>query len=326
MPLIERGEQAACSGLPPEVLNRYCDGDVVEWDEKRRVLRTVLSANAETNTLLVTERCDNRCVFCSQPPNDFDDHHLYMKAALAILSFDSREFVGISGGEPTFNRDAFLRLLQLLRRFRNKTPLHILTNGRSFSDAAWTRRVSEEVADRVVLWGVPLYGHKASLHDELVKSKGAFADTVQGLLHASEYGFPIELRIVPTARNLGHVKHIVSFVAEHIPFVHCVSIMNLEPQGWARKNYHSLHVPVQKQNPGLLDACRAARVKGLEVRLFNYPLCLLDETLRPIAVKSISDWKNYYPPECDSCQLFDDCGGFFTSATGRFIEPVEAIR
>ena len=324
--IIERGENAVKYGLSQEVLNNYCDGDVINFDDKRGSLRTLLSANAKTNTLLVTERCDNRCVFCSQPPNDFEDNHLYVKAAIAIINFDTKEFVGISGGEPTYNRSAFLNLLKILKQFHNKTPLHILSNGRSFSDTAYIKQISEEINDKVVLWGIPLYGHKASLHDELVQSDGAFVDTVQGLLNASEYGFLIELRIVPTARNIGYLGHIVSFVAENIPFVNCISIMNLEPKGWARKNYNSLYVEVKKQNPSLLDAYNVSRKKGLNIRLFNYPLCLIDEKLRRIAVKSISDWKNYYPPECEGCKSLDDCGGFFTSATGKFIEPVEAIK
>jgi hypothetical protein len=44
-------------------------------------------------------------------------------------------------------------------------------------------------------------------------------------------------------------------------------------------------------------------------------LCLLDPELRSFSVKSISDWKNEYMPECVGCQLMDRCAGFFSSAT-----------
>ena len=32
--------------------------------------------------------------------------------------------------------------------------------------------------------------------------------------------------------------------------------------------------------------------------IYNHQLCLIDRALWPFAVKSISDWKNEYHPEC----------------------------
>ena len=32
--------------------------------------------------------------------------------------------------------------------------------------------------------------------------------------------------------------------------------------------------------------------------IYNHQLCLIDRGLWPFAVKSISDWKNEYHPEC----------------------------
>jgi len=308
------------------LLKSFEFGDIVWLDGRSRRIRTLLSRKSTANTLLVTERCENRCVFCSQPPNEKPDAELYVRAALAILNFNTDEYVGISGGEPTYNERSFRHLLRTLKDYGNKTRLHILSNGRRFSDLSFAKDIADLVEDREVLWGIPLYGHRRGLHDELVAANGAFEETIQGLINLGETGQAIELRIIPTQMNLLNLANIVKFVATQFPSIRIISIMNLEPKGWARKNFGDLYVRVADQNKHLCAAIDAAATAGREIRLFNYPLCLLDIDLREYSCKSISDWKNYYPDECTECKLLDECGGFFASATGQFIEKLEVQR
>jgi His-Xaa-Ser system radical SAM maturase HxsC len=185
--------------------------------------------------------------------------------------------------------------------------------------------VSETLRNRAVLWGIPLYGHTAVLHDALVGTSGAFSDSIRGLGNLASFGQEVELRIVPTKQNLDSLHRIVSFLAFSYLSVRTISIMHLEPKGLARKNYSSLYVPVREQVPHLEAATEVGERYGLSVRLFNYPLCLLSENLRSRAVQSISDWKNYYPAACNGCRVRKECGGFFTSAIGRFLEKVEVL-
>src|SRR5437763_2677488 len=44
------------------------DGDIVRIDPARRSLRALYRRSSPSNFFLVTERCDNFCVMCSQPP------------------------------------------------------------------------------------------------------------------------------------------------------------------------------------------------------------------------------------------------------------------
>lgn len=314
-------ESVYCS----ELFSVFDEGDIVWLNSKSKTIHSVLTKKANANTLLVTERCDNRCDFCSQPPNDKADELLYENAALSILNFNSESFVGISGGEPTFNRSAFLTLLETLQIYNNKTPLHILTNGRSFSDSEYLNKVMKTVTDKSIVWGIPLYGHKNSIHDSLVGSKDAFKETVEGILNLSNYGQYIELRIIPVKENIKTLPRIIDFIVSSLPNVSVISIMNLEPIGWAKYNYNSLHVDVEKQVEYLQSAVMLSEVHGIDIRLFNYPLCLISDELQHYACQSISDWKNYYAKECETCSLKPNCCGFFTSAKGKFIEIVEAV-
>lgn len=319
-PTIDSENEIACKDL----FTNFSTGDIVWIDNRRKLIKSILSKHSNSNTLLLTEQCENRCSFCSQPPNNFSDTHLYNNALLALLNYNTDEFIGLSGGEPTKNKKSFIYLLNSLNEFNIPTKLHVLTHGRNFSDKDFTSLISMLVEKRIVLWGIPIYGHRSSLHDNIVNSEGALVDTLQGLAHICEYGLQVEVRIVSCSNNIAYLPDIVNFIANSFMSLKTISIMNMEPKGLARKHYKSLYVPIKKQNKYILKAIDYGIRYGLDIRLFNYPLCLLDLELRSYAAKSISDWKNYYPHECSRCKLKNQCGGFFTSATGNFIETIEA--
>jgi len=55
-------------------------------------------------------------------------------------------------------------------------------------------------------------------------------------------------------------------------------------------------------------------VRGMNVSLYNHPLCLLPRSLWKFARKSISDYKNIYLDACEHCAVLEQCGGLFKSA------------
>ncbi len=311
--------------IASELNDHFKKGDILEIDNKHKKIRTVLSSLSNENTLLLTEQCENRCLFCSQPPNYLPDIHLYNRATMALLNYNSGDLIGITGGEPTINRDAFIGMLKALESFGNTTPLHILSNGRNLGDMIFYADVMEQAAKRSIIWGIPLYGHKSSLHDMIVGSKGAFNDTLNGLLNLSSSMHDIELRIVIVKQNYKFLEYILDFINHSFPNIRTISLMNLEPVGWAKKNYEELYISVEEQNKYLTALISKFNILRFDIKLLNYPLCLLNEKLRPYAVKSISDWKNYYPEECNLCIYKHECCGYFSSADGVYLEKPKVI-
>jgi len=116
--------------LPP-ALRYLSDGDVVRIDPSRRSLHALYRRNSRHNTLLVTERCDNYCTMCSQPPKGADDSWLVDDAlqVIDLMSPETQE-VGITGGEPALLGP---RLVEIVRRLGERMPrtvVHVLSNGR----------------------------------------------------------------------------------------------------------------------------------------------------------------------------------------------------
>ena len=301
----------------------FADGDIVAVSNNRKKILGILSANAKHNSLLVTEQCDNLCSFCSQPPNNNPDTHLYINAAYAIINFDTESVVGITGGEPLLSKNKFLNFLEFLNNAGNTTPLHILTNGRSFSDMDFCNEVVEKTINRDILWGIPLHGHNQKLHDKCVSMPGAFVETMQGLFNLSYAGQNIELRTVVTRDNYQNLKNISELVNSSFPYIFSHAIMNLEPTGWAKRNFDDLYISVIKQMPYIAECTLNNSLKGLKSMLFNYPLCETPYKLRKHYYKSISDWKNYYPAFCTNCNEKSDCGGFFSSSVGGYLNNIK---
>ncbi|WP_374962221.1 His-Xaa-Ser system radical SAM maturase HxsC [Spongiibacter tropicus] len=316
------GIQTLCD---PAIYDAIDDGDIGFLGLKGN-LRVTLSQRANHNTVLVTERCDNRCLFCSQPPKENNDDWLLLQSAMAIAAFNTTSTVGVSGGEPLLYRETFLRFIDFVKGHTPHTPLHVLTNGRAFADADFTKAVAQRCEGLHLVFGIPLYASNAEIHDHLVGAKGAFADTMLGLINAGNSGIPIELRFIPTTSNRFQLASTVELAARCFSSITQISVMNLEPTGWAKKNWHALYIDPSMYSAELENGLEAGLAGGLPVVLFNYPLCHLTPKLRSHAVKSISDWKNYYPDECTECIEISRCSGYFSSSKGKLHSPPRRIR
>jgi hypothetical protein len=105
--------------------------------------------------------------------------------------------------------------------------------------------------------------------------------------------------------------------------------MGLENTGFALANQALLWIDPLDYQADLACGVETLRAAGVNVSVYNLPLCLLDRSVWNGAVQSISDWKNAYLPECEYCAARSQCAGFFS--TGRFmpsrgIKPISTAR
>jgi hypothetical protein len=122
------------------------------------------------------------------------------------------------------------------------------------------------------------------------------------------------------------LPQLASFIARNLQFVDHVALMGLELMGFARSNIDALWIdPVDYQRE-LAEATLTLARAGIRTSIYNHQLCLLDPSIRAFSVKSISDWKNEYMPECAGCSLMSECGGFFSSASLRRSPNIRAMR
>ncbi len=300
------------------------EGDVIRITPDRNV-SIIYRLNASINSLLVTERCNSFCVMCSQPPRDIDDSYLVDQwmQAIPLFSRKTRE-IGITGGEPTLLGDDLFRLLRQLKSFLPNTAVHMLSNGRNFRHLEAAIRLAA-IRHPDIMLGIPLYSDVAAIHDFVVQADGAYDETIRGLMNLHRCSIPIELRVVIHRATYERLPALARFIVRNLQFVNKVALMGLEITGFTKTNLSELWIDPVDYQPQLKEAVAILTRGRVNASIYNHQLCLLDRTLWPIAVKSISDWKNEYMPECADCSAKNQCGGFFSSAHIRrsaHISPV----
>jgi His-Xaa-Ser system radical SAM maturase HxsC len=307
----------------PPGLDYLAANDVVVLNPSGRV-NVLYRRTSASNTILVTEQCNSFCLMCSQPPRAIDDsYRIPQILRLLELISPATEELGISGGEPTLLGDSFLDIVRKAKGSLPDTALHVLTNGRRFKDAGFANSLGE-IRHPDLMLGIPLYADLDYLHDHVVQSRGAFDETVIGYYNLAAAGVRIELRVVLHAQTVRRLPNLAEYVARNLPFIEHVALMGLEMFGFTPLNLSSLWIDPLDYSPQLERATLTLAERGMNVSIYNHQLCTVPRSLWPFCRKSISDWKNVYLPQCESCEIRKYCGGFFQSATKRHSAHITA--
>ncbi len=311
--------------IVPTAFEYLADGDVVAIETSSKRLRTLYRRGSVHNSFLVTERCNHYCLMCSQPPRDIDDGWILdeIKGALPLIDPDTKSFA-FTGGEPLTDWPGFIDLLAQCKTVLPRTAVHVLTNGRAFAETeitkAWT-----DVGHPQLMAGIPIYSAIDHIHDHVVQARGAFDESVLGILKLKDRGQRVEIRVVLHALTTPRLVETCTWFARNLPFVDHVALMGLENTGFALANDDQLWIdPLDYQND-LAAGVEILASAGVRASVYNLTRCVLAPSVWPHAVQSISDWKNGYVPECDACIEKPRCSGFFTSGKPRHSRGVKPI-
>lgn len=323
-------EVAALGGLQagaravilPDDYDYLDDGDVVRFNPGQGAVKVLFRKNSHYNWFLLTERCNNYCLMCSQPPKPGDDSWLVDEVlqTLPLIDTDTSE-IGFSGGEPTLLGDDLIRILNATRSWLPRTAVHVLSNGRAFANGAFAEKYAS-VRHPDLMVGIPIYSDLSHVHDYVVQADGAFDDTIRGILNLKRLGQRVEVRVVIHKQTYERLPELARFLARNLIFVDQVVLMGLEMTGFAKANLDDLWIDPVDYQLQLEEAVRILCQYRMNVSIYNHQLCLLPPSLWPFAKKSISDWKNIYMPECGTCSKKSECGGFFASATLRYSDRI----
>ena len=309
----------------PSQFDYLSDGDIVGVRHGSRRFRTLFRRNSKHNSFLVTERCNNYCLMCSQPPKDIDDHWILdeIRESLPLVDPSTRSLT-FTGGEPLTDWRDFVAVLAQCRDQLPQTALQVLTNGRAFSHSeivdAWSG-----VKHPDLIAAIPVYSAVDHVHDHVVQAEGAFDETILGILKLKDRGQRVEIRVVLHALTAPSILETCRWIARNLPFVDHVALMGLENTGFAIANDALLWIDPMDYRDGLAEGVDRLVAAGVNVSVYNLPRCVLERSIWPYAVQSISDWKNGYVEECGRCIEKDRCSGLFTSGRPRLSRGIKAV-
>lgn len=309
----------------PSAFDYLADGDVLRLIPSRNGLRVLFRRNASINSFLLTERCNNYCLMCSQPPRNVNDGWIVdeILEVLPLIDPDVPEIM-FSGGEPTLLGDRFFELVQASKSYLPRTALHILSNGRAFADKEFAVKLGK-IKHHDLMLGIPVYSDLSHVHDYVVQADGAYDETIRGILNLRQSGVPVEIRVVLHKQTVTRLPQLAEFITRNLLFVSHVALMGLEMTGFTKANLNDLWIDPTDYRSELSKAVGILDRARIRTSIYNSQLCLLDRSVWKFAAQSISDWKQEYMPECDGCKVKGRCGGFFSSAHVKYSSHISPI-
>ncbi|MDR3203696.1 MAG: His-Xaa-Ser system radical SAM maturase HxsC [Deltaproteobacteria bacterium] len=285
------------------------------------VLWTALSNH---NCLLLTEACNCRCLMCPQPPKERDERLFKIASmVLDLLKGKNVETICLTGGEPTLFEDNFLKILERCLIEQPNAHVSVLTNAKKFIDKGLVKEIAA-LNNGQVIFCVSMHSDIAQIHDKIVGAPGSYAKTQEGLYNLAQYKIPIEIRYVINKLNYTRINEFALHMYRYFPFCIHYALMSMEICGLAIDNLDSIYVDPIDYKIELRNAVLALTKRGLNVSVYNTPICLCHEDIHKYSRKSISTWKNNYLSQCRVCQEKENCCGFFSTSAihSRAISPV----
>ena len=296
-----------------EVSDKLEEGDCVLID-KDGTITVVWEKKSSTNSLLLTEMCDCRCLMCPQPPKAHDKTLMERsKRILNLVKIEKNQPICLTGGEPTLLKEDFFDILELINKKHPKSTVIMLTNGKSFANFEFTKRFVS-VRPKDFLTCVSMHSDVDEVHDRIVGVKGSFYKTAMGLQNLARFREKIEIRVVVNRINAHRLESIATFIQRNFPFINHCTFMGMEIIGLARDNYETVWIDPHEYRDEISKAVRVLSRADMNVSIYNVPLCLTEKKSWSFARQSISGWKNDYLPICEGCSVKSKCCGIFTTS------------
>lgn len=265
--------------------------------------------------LFVTEKCNSNCIMC---PMSLDSRK-------RGLSIQQEEWFGIidnlpekpthitvTGGEPFLE---YKNLLPVLNQINTKYPyaeVLILSNGRAFSIPSLFDELKPLITEQYC-FAIPFHASTPALHDNITQTTGSFFQTINGLKNISKTEARIEVRVVGHQRNLEDLNNIFNMLVNTGIRIDVINLLAMEMMGCAAYNRDSLWVDYLTLCESAEQGIRYALLHGIDVGLYNFPLCKVPRHMWPLAKHSITPSKVRYYDECQECKEYNACGGLFFS-------------
>lgn len=265
--------------------------------------------------LYVTEACNSNCVMC---PMSRDSRKRGLSMAedqwvkiSEMIPADTRH-ITITGGEPFLESEKLFSAMKTINETFPRSEVLVLTNGRAFALPSIKQKVEQLITDQYC-FAIPVHAPTALLHDLITQSPGSFDQTMAALRFLSKTQARIEIRIVAHKLNLDLLEDTFKMIADTCARVTVINLIGMEMTGCAAANRNDLWVDYQTVCGKAEEGIRYAVLHGIDVGLYNFPLCTVPTKFWPMVKSSISPNKVRYDGKCKTCNERNACGGMFYS-------------
>lgn len=276
------------------------------------------------NTLYITDKCNSNCIMC--PMAEVirrNGHTIPTQVLMDLVRYmpSQMEHITITGGEPFYIKEDLFKILDALKN-RNKAQNYLLlSNGRVFSNHDYCDRFAESVPENFLV-GIPLHGPDSDIHDLISQSPGSFSQTTKGISNLlATKSMSIEIRIVVNKINAPYLIDLADFIIKKYKGINSVKFMGMEMLGNAILNSDKVWIPYEDAFSYIKPAIDLLVKNGIDVAIYNFPLCFVAPQYWNIARNSITAYKIKYSELCNDCKEKSACGGMF-AGTDKYLKDL----
>ena len=309
-----------------EKLRNAHDYDVYELWENGKFSEYYDDSSLD-NYFFVTGKCNSNCVMCPSPDiSRQKGGNTSVDTLIEIAKHIPADapHLTITGGEPFMVGPDIFRFFEFLREKFECTDFLLLTNGRIFAVDSYVKRFVEKAPKNSIV-AIPIHGSTANIHDMITQSNGSYNQSKIGIKKLLKAGIHVELRIVVSRLNKDDIHNIAQLISDELPEVDYVSIMAMEMTGSARVNQDKVWISYVDAAQVAEDAALVLIENGIDVKLYNFPLCIVKNEYWTLCEKSISPDKVRYAETCENCKMKNACGGVFAGTMPMEKEELRAI-
>jgi len=294
---------------------------------------------ANVSYIQVLRKCNQKCIFCSNPEND---NVLFYDEVTRIL--DKYKKKGIkevifTGGEPTLHAD-----LSKIIIYANHLGFvcRIITNGQRIS----AKKYLQELVDAGLRkFHVSFYSYKPEIQNYLTQNKKSFVNLIKALTNLVDFDVQVTINTVINKFNADHLDKNILFLLKKFPYIKHFVFNNCDPY-LNRASENKFVIPrLRDFKESLIRALKILQLAKKTFRIEKVPLCYIADfaefstETRKIVKKEnrliyFLDQRGYddqpankfrYPKqkECQGCSLISICAGL--QGANTYYDPAELI-
>ncbi len=307
-------------------LQEFNNYDVFEIWENGIAIRRYNDGSGD-NYFFITGACNSNCIMCPSPENSRKNAEPvsmdYLMALARHIPSDTPHLT-ITGGEPFLIGDSIFPFIKSLKEKFCNTDFLFLTNGRIFAVDRYLELFKENMPAHSIV-AIPIHGSCAEIHDAISRAKNSFQQTKAGIKKLLKNNVPVEIRLVVSKLNVDDFENIAELIATEFSGVEYISVIAMEMTGNARVNCDKVWIPYSEAFSRIAPSIRKLIKSGIDVKLYNFPLCTVDSAYWTLCEKSISDNKVRYADTCEFCKYKKNCGGVFAGTFQMEKDELRAI-
>lgn len=163
---------------------------------------------------LIVPGCELNCVFCETPQGDSPPQASSLEGVRASLRAMVGKSSGVyfTGGEPSH----LPWLFEILGEARalGYRRIQLQSHAGRASDAAFAEALVQAGLSAI---DVPIYGHRAEIHEQVTHTPGSFERTLAGMKNLQRLGVKVCLHATLFESNLGTIAELLTFFNQLAP-------------------------------------------------------------------------------------------------------------